>query len=177
MAKRYLDQKLKFRQLRAIAAIDARKSLLQASGVLGVSQPALTKTLKDIEDLFGFRLFERHARGLAANRRGLLVAETARRILGDLRTLEDALDRMDEDPAGTVVIGALPTAASGLMPGIIARARADGRNAIARPRCAARFPAADPAIGPRRQKPNSATMGKISRIRRRAPQRTGPLRW
>jgi LysR family transcriptional regulator, pca operon transcriptional activator len=117
--KRYLDQKLKFRYLRAIAAIEQQQSLLRAADVLGISQPALTKSLKEVEDILGTRIFDRHARGLTANRFGKVAADTARRILGELRAMEDAFDRIDDDASGTVVVGALPTAAAGIMPGVV----------------------------------------------------------
>lgn len=52
--RRYLDQKLKLRQLRAITAIATHGNLLKASQTLSVSQPALTKTLREIEDVVGF---------------------------------------------------------------------------------------------------------------------------
>ena len=48
--RRYLDQQLKLRQIRAISAIATHGSLLRASKVLSISQPALTKTLHEAED-------------------------------------------------------------------------------------------------------------------------------
>jgi LysR family pca operon transcriptional activator len=122
--KRHLDQQLKFRQLRAIAVIAQHGSLLAASRALGITQPALTKMLHDLEDILGLRLFERHARGVLPNDHGLLVSDAARKILNVLRELEDGLERLDQQASGTVVIGALPIAAAGVMPEVIRRLRA-----------------------------------------------------
>lgn len=108
-------------QLRVVEAIAAHKSLLKAAQALGVSQPALTKSLREIEALMGVRLFDRHARGAEANRFGALAAESARRILAEANRLEAELDRAAEQLAGSVAVGALPTAAAGLLPAVVAR--------------------------------------------------------
>ena len=65
--KRYLQQRLKFRHLRVVDAILSHDSILQAAKSLGLSQPALTKSLHEIEEIVGARLFERHGRGVTAN--------------------------------------------------------------------------------------------------------------
>lgn len=121
--KRYLHQKLKIRQLRAVAAIASHGSLSGACQALGVSQPALTKTLREIEDLLGVRIFERHARGMFTNDYGRLVADGARQVLNVLRDMEEGFARLDDRIAGSVVIGVLPTAAAGVMPDVLRRLR------------------------------------------------------
>src|SRR3954452_18089927 len=61
--KRYLDQRLRLPLLRAVDAIETHRSLLKASAALGLSQPALTKSLQELEETLQLRLFERLARG------------------------------------------------------------------------------------------------------------------
>ena len=96
--RRFLDQKLKLRQLRAIAAIGAHGNLIKASQTLGISQPALTKTLREIEDMMGVRLFERHARGLDPNAQGSALVEAAGRILSIVRETEEERGRRTSRP-------------------------------------------------------------------------------
>jgi hypothetical protein len=79
--KRYLQQRLKFRHLRVIDAIVTHESILQAAKALGLSQPALTKSLQEVEEIVGARLFDRHARGADPTPFGLTVAASARRLL------------------------------------------------------------------------------------------------
>lgn len=126
--KRYLNQQLKIRQLRAVAAIASQGSLLSASQALGISQPALSKALREVEDLLGVRIFERHARGVVPNDHGRLVADAADQILRTLRELEDGFDRLDEHTGGSVVVGAMPTAAAGVMPDVVRRLKATDPN-------------------------------------------------
>lgn len=122
---RKLDQLLKFRQLRMVDALGRHHSLTRASAALGLTQPALTKMLRELEELVGEALFERHARGLRPTAAGQLVIRYARSALAELCRLEDELD-LAGDPLQTamVVAGVLPIAAVGVMPAVMIRARA-----------------------------------------------------
>ena len=121
---RKLDQLLKFRHLRMVDALARHQSLTRAAGALAVTQPALTKMLRELEELVGEPLFERQARGLRVTAVGHIVVRYARSALAELRRLEDDLD-LSGDPGQTamVVVGALPIAAVGVMPQVIQRAR------------------------------------------------------
>jgi len=119
--RRYLDQRLKLHHLRAVEAIVAQRSLLRASATLGLSQPALTKTVQELEEITGQRLFDRLPRGVRPTEAGALLAEVASRILAELRRLDEALDRVADPEGGTVVIGTLPVAATGVLPGALTR--------------------------------------------------------
>lgn len=123
--RRKLDQLLKFRQLRLVDALARHPSLTRAAAALGLTQPALTKALRELETMLDAPLFERHTRGLRPTAAGQTVIRYAQGALAELRRLEDELDL-----AGTpgqpamVVVGALPVAAVGVLPAIVMRARA-----------------------------------------------------
>jgi LysR family pca operon transcriptional activator len=106
--------------MRVVDAIMTHRSLQKAAAALGLSQPALTKTLQELEDMLGARIFERHTRGVEPNRRGEAVVAAARRMLAEARRLEDELDAIGAASAGTIAIGALPVAAAGILPGALA---------------------------------------------------------
>ena len=107
--------------MQEIDAITAHKSLFKAAQALGVRQPSLSKSLKELEDILGVRLFERHARGVTPTPFSEAVAQTARRVLGELGRLDEELDRLSSHAGGTIALGALPAAASGLLPGALGR--------------------------------------------------------
>jgi LysR family pca operon transcriptional activator len=125
LARRRLDQLLKFRQLRMTEALVRHQSLTRAAAALGLSQPALTKAIRELEALMGEPLFQRHARGMRPTAAGLVVAQYARAALADLNRLEETLDLENGPGLGPVAVGALPVAAVGLMPAVINRARAE----------------------------------------------------
>lgn len=124
MPRRYLDQRLKLHLLRIVDALETHRSLLKASAILGVSQPALSRSLQELEDMVGQRLFERHARGVRPTGAGLVLIRLARRIIAELRRADDDLDRLESPDGGVVAIGALPVAAVGILPGVLIRMKA-----------------------------------------------------
>jgi LysR family pca operon transcriptional activator len=121
MTRRHLDQRLRLSLLRAVDAVEAHGSLLKASAALGISQPALTKSLQELEDILQLRLFDRHSRGVVPTAAGRVFIQAARRILADVHRLEEELDQLASPSGGTVALGALPVAASGVLPGVLVR--------------------------------------------------------
>lgn len=123
MPRRYLDQRLKLPLLRVAEALEVHGSLLKASSALGVGQPALTRSLQELEQITGHRLFERHARGVRPTEAGRVVIRAARRVLAELRRTDEELDLVGSAEGGTVAIGVLPVAAVGVLPGALIRLR------------------------------------------------------
>lgn len=119
MTNRHLDQRLRLHLLRAVDAIESQRSLLKAAAALGIGQPALTKGIRDLEHILQLRLFDRHPRGMRPTEAGIAVARTARRLLAELRRLDAELDRFSSPCAGTVALGALPVAATGVLPSVL----------------------------------------------------------
>jgi LysR family pca operon transcriptional activator len=119
--RRYLDQRLRLHLLRAVDAIETHRSLLKASAGLGLSQPALSKSLQELEETLQLRLFDRHPRGVTPTEAGSVVVSSARRILAELRRLDEELDLLSRPDGGTVALGALPVAAAGVLPGTLTR--------------------------------------------------------
>ncbi len=103
--------------------IEKHKSLLQAAGALGVTQPALTRTLKETEDVLGGRIFERHARGVRPTAFGNVACAAARRVLTEVERLDHHLDQFFAGEASVVSVGATPPAAIGILPDIYEKLR------------------------------------------------------
>jgi LysR family pca operon transcriptional activator len=117
--RRYLDQRLKLPLLRVADAVDTNGSLLKAAAALGVTQPALTRGIQELEEIAGARLFERHARGTRPTEAGRVLIRLARRVLAELRRADEELDLVGTAEGGTVAIGVLPVAAVGVLPGTL----------------------------------------------------------
>jgi LysR family pca operon transcriptional activator len=124
MTRRYLDQRLKFSLLRVAHALDVHGSLLKASAALGLSQPALSRSLAELEAIVDARLFERHARGVRPTEAGVVLIRLARRVLAEIGRAEDSLDALGAAGGGTVAVGVLPVAAVGVLPGALIRLKA-----------------------------------------------------
>jgi LysR family pca operon transcriptional activator len=117
--RNFLERRLSFRQLRAIDAIDRYGNLSQAAVALGKTQPALSKSLQEAEDILRVKLFERCARGVVRCADAAPALDAARNILAVLRRLEDDLDRIRTESVATIAIGASPAAALGLLPTVL----------------------------------------------------------
>jgi LysR family pca operon transcriptional activator len=118
--RRHLEQRLKLRHLRAIDAVASHRSLVRASAAIGLSQPALTRSLQECEAALDMKLFERHARGVTPTEAGEAVWASSRRILAEISRLEEELDRQGSASEGVIALGALPVAAVGLLPAVLA---------------------------------------------------------
>jgi DNA-binding transcriptional LysR family regulator len=97
--------RLKLRQLNLLLAIDRQRTLNRVALDMGISQPAITKALREIEDIFGTTLFERSSRGLKANAAGQAVLRYAERSLADLESTSQVLAAIDSGHGGRVRIG------------------------------------------------------------------------
>ena len=75
---------LKLRGLRAVVAVLDHGGVGRAANVLCLSQPAVTRSLSDLESELGFALFERTARGMIATHAGRILCARARRALAEL---------------------------------------------------------------------------------------------
>ncbi|MGW2628966.1 LysR family transcriptional regulator [Streptomyces chattanoogensis] len=81
-------EKVELRHLRALAAIGDEGTITDAARVLGISQPALSRALDQLETRLGTRLVERTTRSLALTEAGQRLWQHAHRIL---RQMDDAL--------------------------------------------------------------------------------------
>lgn len=107
---------LRFRHLQLLVALHEAGSLRAAASVMGQTQPALSKSLSEIEQAFGFALFTRNVRGLQPTPEGAIAIRGAVQLLGDLARLNlEARAR----PAITMVrVGAPPFVAQDILPDV-----------------------------------------------------------
>lgn len=116
-----LVSRLRFRHLRLLVELHRCGTLSKAAATLHLSQPALSKTLKEVEEAFGFSLFRRGARGLAPTPRGEVIVQGAATLLAALGHLSEAAHASSEEPVAVLHLGAPPAvAAGGALPAVLA---------------------------------------------------------
>ncbi|MGC1302162.1 MAG: LysR substrate-binding domain-containing protein [Caulobacteraceae bacterium] len=101
---------MKYRYVRAFLAIVETGSIRTASRRLGVSQPALTKTLQELEALLGASLITRTAQGSAPTEFGRAFFARAKFIDEELRRAQEEIDQMRGGKDGAVSVGLSPVA-------------------------------------------------------------------
>ncbi|MFM0325077.1 LysR substrate-binding domain-containing protein [Caballeronia glebae] len=106
-----LVNRLKFKHLALLVALDDARNLHQAAEAINVAQPSASRMLADIEEAFGFLLFERNARGMQPTPLGTAALAYARRSLADLTRFADDLDAKRRGGHGQLTVGAIMGAA------------------------------------------------------------------
>ncbi|MBC8639151.1 LysR family transcriptional regulator [Caballeronia sp. EK] len=106
-----LVNRLKFKHLALLVALDDARNLHQAAEAINVAQPSASRMLADIEEAFGFLLFERNARGMQPTSLGTAALAYARRSLADLTRFADDLDAKRRGGHGQLTVGAIMGAA------------------------------------------------------------------
>lgn len=108
------------RRLAVFASLAEKRNMPAVAREFGITQPAISASLKDLEARLGLALFERSARGVAATDAGALLAFHFKRILAELRHIVPDLAASEGTIQGTVNIGALPLGRTRLLPSAIA---------------------------------------------------------
>jgi DNA-binding transcriptional LysR family regulator len=100
-----LLSRLKLRQLSLLQAIDRHRTLGRVAAEMRLSQPAITKALQEVEDIFGSTLFERTSRGLAPTAAGDAVLHYASRWLAELEATTRVLTSLEAGRSGRIRLG------------------------------------------------------------------------
>src|SRR5690606_38455336 len=98
-------------------------NLNRASEGLGISHPAISKLVKELEEGHGGALFERHARGVVPTLYGEAMIRHARRMLNTLDNAYSEVDARHQGQQGHVRIGTILTPCADLLPEVVSRAR------------------------------------------------------
>ncbi|GGB12607.1 pca operon transcription factor PcaQ [Brucella endophytica] len=89
---------------------------MKASKILNISQPAVTKTIRELEEILGVCVLERDGRGIRVTRYGEVFLRHAGTALAALRQGLDSVSQELDGSGPPVRIGALPTVSSRIMP-------------------------------------------------------------
>lgn len=123
IARLNLDSRIKYRHLLCFIEVARQGSLVRAAESMSVSQPAISKTLKELEDLLETRLFERGKLGVTLTAAGQAFLRYAGPSVQALREGVRSL-RAGEHEAGVVRLGALSTVETSLLPDVVQRLHA-----------------------------------------------------
>jgi len=111
------------RLLRHFLAVVDHKGMGAAAAELHISQPALTKSVRQLEDILGVALFERLPTGVVPTRFGEILARRARLMDLEYRHAVAEIQAIKGGTGGMVNVGAGPIWAVRILPPIIAAFR------------------------------------------------------
>jgi LysR family pca operon transcriptional activator len=115
----FMENRIKFRHLQTFIEVARQKSVGKAAIILNISQPAVTKTIRELEEILGVKLFEKEGRGIRLGRIGEVFLRHAgasvASVLEGVESVQQAVTRSSPP----VRIGALPTVSARIMPDAI----------------------------------------------------------
>ncbi|RIA36599.1 DNA-binding transcriptional LysR family regulator [Hephaestia caeni] len=111
--------------LRLFMMVAQSSSFSDTARAMGVSQPALSRTIRLLEEELSVRLFDRDTRNVNLTAAGEMLLPAVERLVGDFLATFSELEHALSGKRGRVVIGALPSVAANLLPLAMARFQMD----------------------------------------------------
>ena len=127
-----LDRRIKLRHLTCFLAVARHGGIGAAAIEIGMSQPAASKTIRELEEMLDARLFDRSRRGSALTAEGRVFRRHAEAGIAALSEGSRSLSRGPGRNAEVIRVGALPTVAARLMPAALRRFLFDGSEVLVR---------------------------------------------
>ncbi|KQU88994.1 hypothetical protein ASC78_22710 [Variovorax sp. Root318D1] len=112
----YIRAGLKLRHLQVLVALDDLRHQGKVATAMNVTQPALSRTLTDLQAAMGHALFERTGRGLRPTPYGECLIRHARKVLQDLSEAGEELHALATGTSRKIRVGVLPASAGWLLP-------------------------------------------------------------
>lgn len=109
-----------FDHLRSFVEVARHKNFSRAAGKLGLTQPAISTQVRQLEEEFGVRLFDRIGKKVFLTQPGILLLEHAGRILNVQKEAFDALRDLMPALAGHLTLGATEGSCLYLLPKVFA---------------------------------------------------------
>jgi DNA-binding transcriptional LysR family regulator len=120
-AKSVYRSHLKTRQLALLVHLDEERSLARAAAATGLTQPAASKLLRQVESTLEVELFERHARGMTPTSYGEVLIRHARLALSRIGLAREEIQALKSGLPGKAAVGTVLSPSTNLVPLTIAQ--------------------------------------------------------
>ncbi|VTN09575.1 Hca operon transcriptional activator [Raoultella terrigena] len=111
--------RMSVKQLRAFLAVAHTLNFAHASERLNLSQPALSLTIKGLEEVLGGPLLQRSTRKVTLTQEGEIFLPMARQLLADWDNAEEAMRQSFTLQRGKISIAAMPSFAANVLPEVL----------------------------------------------------------
>ena len=122
--ERRIGRRLRLRDLHVLFAVVQLGSMAKAAANLGMSQPAVSETIADLEHTLGVRLLDRSRRGVAPTMYADTLLRRGRAAFDELRQGIKEIESLADPAAGEVRVGCTDSIAESILPSVIERFRA-----------------------------------------------------
>lgn len=114
-------RRMKLHDLETLAAVVRAGGMHKAADSLHVTQPAVSKSIRQLEDALGLRLFERGRQGTAPTVFGAALARRTAAVFDELQNALRELDHLADPDRGEVRLGSMETLHAGLVGATVGR--------------------------------------------------------
>lgn len=116
-----VGRRIKLHDLHVLMAVAQTGSMSKAAALLNTGQPAISRSIAELEHMLGIRLFERSRQGVTATKYGRALLDGGTRVFDDLRQAFRSIEYLADPTAGEIRIGANPFLAAGFVSATIDR--------------------------------------------------------
>lgn len=116
---RVLRSNIKLRHLQLMVALDQFRHLGRTAEFLSVSQPAVSKMLTEVENMFDLVLFDRSTRGTEPTTSGQAIVRFSRSVLAEYERTRDEIAAVASGAAGRTRVGSMVVAMPVLLAGAV----------------------------------------------------------
>ena len=114
---------MKLSHLRDVLAVSDHGSIRAAGRRLGTTQPAITRSIREIEQELGVSLFERHAKGVRLTDMGRAFVRRAEAVQSEVRRAREEIDQLKGSTTGEVSVALSTATIMSMMPRAMASFR------------------------------------------------------
>ena len=107
------------RRLQVFTTVARLLSFTKAADVLHMTQPAVTFQIRQLEEYFNTRLFDRTHNRIALTAAGELVKSYGDRIIAQYSEMDNEIRKLTGDVSGPLIIGASTTIGEYVVPGVL----------------------------------------------------------
>lgn len=125
-----MDRRIKFRHLEAFVAIARAKRLKRAAEQLNLTQPAISKTLSDLEGILGVILMSRDRSGVRLTPEGQVFLQYAEQSTAALSQGISSIATLNKAGGHVLKVGVLPSVAAQILPTAIEIFRSESPKTI-----------------------------------------------
>lgn len=116
---------MRLSQLKYVVAIADTGSFRAAARKLRCSQPTLTKSITQLEEDIGFRIFERTRSGVTQTAHGARLLRQTRMVMSELQRLDTTIAHVHGVQTGRIRLGVSPAIELGILPEVVTRFHSD----------------------------------------------------
>jgi DNA-binding transcriptional LysR family regulator len=118
-----IGRRLKLQDLHVLMVVAQVGSMGRAAERLNTTQPAISRTIADLEDAIGVRLLDRSQKGVEPTPRGRALLHCAAAVFDDLRQGVKNIEFLSDPTIGEIKVGANEAFIAGLLSTVLATLR------------------------------------------------------